>query len=57
MTIRFNDQNKRVNDKRRENKQRIDMIRKGAHKQEVKAVFNTLYKDQIAELYKAIKGK
>ena len=51
------EQKKGINAQRRENKKRTDVLNKNAHKQEVKAVFNTVYKDQVAALYREVTKK
>ena len=55
MSLELNRGKKKINDQRRENKKRTDLLQKGVHKQEVKTVFNTVYRDQVAALYREIR--
>ena len=55
MSLELNRGKKKINDQRRENKKRTDLLKKGVHKQEVKTVFNTVYRDQVAALYREIR--
>jgi len=62
MGVVFSDRKSRtkgtVNDQRREKKKRTDMLRKKTGKNELKVVFNTVYRDQVSALYQAVtKGK
>ncbi len=43
-----------LGERRRSNKKRSDMLRKGVDKGELQQVFNTYYKDQVKALYRAI---
>jgi hypothetical protein len=45
---------KEINDKRRENKRRTDMLKNKAAKNELKVVFNTVYRDQVSALYREV---
>ena len=43
-----------VNDQRREKKKKTDMLKKKTEKNELKVVFNTVYRDQVSDLYRAV---
>jgi len=57
MSLELKKGKKGINDQRRDNKKRTDLLKKGVHKQEVKTVFNTVYRDQVASLYREIQKK
>ena len=43
-----------INDRRRDNKKKSDVLNKGASPEDVQQVFNTCYKDQVRALYRAV---
>lgn len=45
-----------INDRRRENKAKSDLMSKNAAPGTLTQVFNAYYKDQVAALYKAIRS-
>lgn len=50
------DQKVNLNDLRRENKKKSDLLNRGASTCAVKQVFNTYYREQVSALYKAVCG-
>ena len=43
-----------INDRRRDNKKKMDVLRRGASPDDLQKVFNTFYKDQVRALYRAV---
>jgi len=43
-----------INDRRRDNKKKTDVLSKGVSSDEVQQVFNTCYRDQVRALYRAV---
>jgi hypothetical protein len=44
-----------INDRRRENKAKNDLMSKSVNPGDLTQVFNTYYKDQVAALYRAVR--
>ena len=58
MGVVFGDRNgkqkRTINEQRRDKKKKTDMLKNKASMNELKVVFNTVYKDQVAALYNAV---
>ena len=57
MVIPFTERKVEINDRRRENKKRSDLLQKEPFKHEVSLVYNTFYREQVSSLYRAVKGE
>ena len=57
MTVHFGGKSNLLRAKRKENKKRIDALRKTVSKNELKVVFNDFYRDQVSALYREVTGR